>query len=393
MNVGLLDKKTPIPQTHKSKVVISGIGTGGHYFPAIVVAQELVRHDVEVILIVRKGYFEEEVVRMYGLKTFAINSQAFYGKPLFNKIVSIFSLIYSLNLLKRVTRGVIGVAFGGFGALPLILSCFINRSPFYLFEPNRMPGRVTKLFAARAKMVFVGLPLVISLKGDMVVTGIPIRQGFKSLSQPNRTKGRLQKKILFLGGSQGARRLNSLALEVQKILPREYHIVIISGTRDYDWVWNNRNDRTTVIPFTFSPWDEIQDADVVVSRSGALCGYEILSSQRPAIFIPFPFALDNHQYYNAQYFAEIGKSVVIEERDLTKEMLAEMIERTATTKVEKKSEIILDAERRITDIILRELIVKDSQSEALIPHIRSSSCLPLKEGEAASGEFDFCVPE
>ncbi len=352
MNVALLDKNNPTPQIHKSRAVISGIGTGGHYFPAIVLAQELLKHDVEVILIVRKGCFEEKVVRMYGLKTFVIHSQPFYGKSLFNKIAFIFSLVYSLNLLKRVTRGVIGIAFGGFGALPLILSCLMNRSPFYLFEPNRVPGRATRLFASRAKMVFLGLPLVVPLKGSVFVTGIPIRQGFKSLSQ-KRAKRRLQKKILFLGGSQGARRLNSLALDVQKILPREYQIVIISGKRDYSWVRNNRNGRTTVIPFTFSPWDEIQDADVVVSRSGALCGYEILSSQRPAIFIPFPFALDNHQYYNAQYFAEIGKSVVIEERDITREILAELIEKIAVRKVQK-SEIILDAEKRITNIILQE---------------------------------------
>ncbi len=349
-----MDKKKSNPQTHKPKVVISSIGTGGHYFPAIVVAQELVRHDVEVMLIVRKGHFEEKVVSMYGLRTFTIHSQAFYGKPFLYKIVSVFSLIYSIYILKKVTRGVIGIAFGGFGALPLILSCFINRSPFYLFEPNRLPGRATKLFASSAKMVFLGLPLAISLRGNVLVTGIPMRQEFKSLSRQHRTKRRLRKKVLFLGGSQGARRLNTLALEIQKILPREYQIAIISGERDYDWVLNNRNDRTTVIPFTFSPWDEIQDADVVVSRSGALCGYEILSAQRPAIFIPFPFALDNHQYYNARYFAEIGKSVVIEERDLTREVLTEMIERIANTRVERKSEVILDAEKRITDIILRE---------------------------------------
>lgn len=355
MNVDHLDKQIPMSQTHKPKVIISGVGTGGHYFPAIVVARELMRRNMEVILIVRKGCFEEEVVQMYGLKTLAITSAAFYGKPLLNKIVSIFSLVYSLNLLNTVTRGVIGIAFGGFGALPLILSCLINRSPFYLFEPNRMPGRATKLFASRAKKVFLGLPLVVSLKGSVVVTGIPVRQGFKSLSQQRRAKDRLKKKILFLGGSQGARRLNNLALEVQRILPKdEYQIVIISGARDYDWVWNTRNGRTRVISFTFSPWDEMKDADVIVSRSGALCGYEVLLSKVPAIFIPFPFALDNHQYYNAQYFTEIGNAVMIEEKDISKETLAEMIERIVRIKGEEKREMIIDAERRITDTILQE---------------------------------------
>ncbi len=354
MSMDFLKEETAISQKHMPKVIISGIGTGGHYFPAIVVAQELLRRKVEVIFLVRKGYFEEEVVRMYGLKTFVINPRAFYGKPLFNKMLSIFSLIYSLSLLNTITRGVIGMAFGGFGALPLLVSCLINRSPFYLFEPNRMPGRATRLFASRAKKVFLGLPLAIPLKGNVLVTGIPIRQGFKTLSKKISKKDRFQKKVLFLGGSQGARRLNSLALEVQKILPKEYQTVIISGPRDYNWVRSSCNRKTKVISFTFSPWDEMQDADVIVSRSGAIYGYEILSSNRLAIFIPFPFAIDNHQYYNAEYFIEIGNAVVVEEKNLTKEVLAQKIEKMSHVKVKKKSAIIFDAEKKITDIILQE---------------------------------------
>ena len=338
----------------KPKVVISGIGTGGHYFPAIVVAKELLRRKVEVIFLVRKGFFEEEIARMYGLKTFAINARAFYGKSLFCKILSIFYIIYSVLLLNTMTKRVAGIAFGGFGALPLLISCFINRSSFYLFEPNRIPGRATELFASRAKKIFLGLPLATKLKGDFIITGIPVRREFKTYVKDYRRKIRSQKQILFLGGSQGARRLNSLALEIQGILPKKYQIVIICGKRDFNWVNSRRNGRTKVIPFTSSLWEEMQDADAIVSRSGALAGYEILLSNKPVVFIPFPFAVDNHQYYNAGYFTGVGDAILLEEKNLTKELLVQRIEERLHTKVKKKIKIILDAEKRIADVIMKE---------------------------------------
>lgn len=344
---------TNVKQRVKPKIVISGIGTGGHYFPAIVVAKELLGRNVEVIFLVRKGYFEEEVARMYSLKTFAINPRAFYGKSIFSKILSIFSIIYSLYLINVISKGMVGIAFGGFGSLPLLIACLIHRSPFYLFEPNRIPGRSTKLFASRAKKVFLGLPLVTELKGNLIVTGIPIRQGFRTCVRKRLSKDGVQRKVLFLGGSQGARSLNRLALEVQKILPKEYEIVIICGKRDYKWVNNKRNGRTKVIPFTFSLWDEMQDTDVIVSRAGALAGYEILCSKIPVIFIPFPYAIDDHQYYNAEYFVKIGNAVMIRENELTEKIIVKKIKELMDTKL-KKPDITFDAEQRIAEVILKE---------------------------------------
>lgn len=347
------DRKIRWSNDRKTKVIISGIGTGGHYFPALVVAKELQRRNVEVIFLVRRGYFEEEIAREHDLDIFAINSRAFYGKSIFGKILSIFSIIYSLHSLNSLTRGVVGLAFGGFGALPLLVSCLINRSPFYLFEPNRIPGRATKLFAPRAKRVFLGLPLIPTLKGSFIITGIPIRPGFKNSSGGRIKKSKLQKKILFLGGSQGAHRLNRLALEMQGILSKEYQIIIISGNRDYIWVNSERNGRTKVIAFTNSPWDEIQNADAIISRSGALAGYEILASHRPVIFIPFPYAVDDHQYYNAEYFARIGHAIAMREEEVTGKIIMEKIRELIHAEI-TKADILLDAEKKIADVILKE---------------------------------------
>ena len=358
-NTDYTDKKPQITQkliqhvkNQRPKIIISGIGTGGHYFPAIVVAQELIKRKAKVIFLVRKGHFEEKIARMCDLETFIINPRGFYGKSILNKIFSIFSILYSFYVLNTITKDVIGIAFGGFGALPLIISCMFNRRPYYLFEPNRIPGRATKLFASRAQRIFLGLPLAAELKGNFVITGIPIRQQFKTLAEK---KVGAKKKVLFYGGSQGAQRLNRLALELQGILTEEYQIVIISGKRDYNWVNSKRNGRTTVIPFTLTPWDEMKDADLIVSRAGALVGYEILSSNKPVIFIPFPYAIDDHQYYNAEYFSKIGNAVVLREEEMTEKIVAGKIVELMHRGTKKKAEIMLGAEQQIADVILKEL--------------------------------------
>jgi len=347
------NKGIPKTKTQCLKIVISGIGTGGHFFPAIVVAQELQKRRLEVIFLVRKGYFEEEVATRYGLKTVTVKSGAFYGTSVFSKIFSILALIYSVYQIRAITRNVVGIAFGGFGALPLVISCMINRSAFYLFEPNRVPGRATKLCASKARRVFLGLGLTSRLKGGSVVTGIPIRSQFKTRLVKSRKKKKRRKKVLFLGGSQGARKLNKLALGIQKFLPKGYEIIIICGKRDYTWVNSKRNGRTKVLPFTFSPWNEMRDADVIVSRSGALAGYEILSSNIPTVFIPFPYAIDDHQYHNAEYFSLMGNAVVMREENVTEKILVEKIIRLISTK-KKKSTINLGAEKKIADIIFKD---------------------------------------
>ena len=128
------------PCVQSKTVVISGIGTGGHYFPALVVAQELVKRKKDVIFLVRRGYAEEEIAQMHGLRTFAVIPKPFYGKSLSAKIISTVVLCKSVHALNKITKHVIALAFGGFGALPLLISCMWNRSPFFLFEPNRIPG-------------------------------------------------------------------------------------------------------------------------------------------------------------------------------------------------------------------------------------------------------------
>lgn len=336
----------------KHKIVVSAIGTGGHYFPAIIVAKELIERGAEVIVLVRKGYHEDKVAQKYGLRTFAVKARAFYGKTFIAKIIAVLLFIYSSVLVVSLIKDARGIAFGGFGTLPLVLACLIKRRDFFLFEPNRKPGRATKFFASRAKAVFLGMPLVDRIKGRLFLTGIPIRPGFKMVMNAHITKKRKFNTILFLGGSGGSRTVNKLALAMQQIIPDNYELVIVSGHRDYTWVSKKSLGRTRVIAFTLTPWCEIQNADAIVARAGALAGYEILATNKPVVFIPFPYAIDDHQYHNAEYFASSANALVMrEEQAICQDVFEEISKLMSGPK--KKPNIIWDAEKHIADIIMK----------------------------------------
>lgn len=340
---------------NKRRVVIAGIGTGGHYFPALVVAQELRERNVNVIFLVRKGAPEEKVAIQYDLDHFQIQARGFFGTSLLNKCISVISIIFSIMALMTLTKGVVGVAFGGFGAIPLIIACLINRSPFFLFEPNRVPGRTTSLFAGKARRVFLGMPLVTPLGVACEITGIPLRPEFKTWGMRGKKRQSVQKTVLFIGGSQGARRLNELALAVRRLLPVDYSFIIVSGKRDFDRVSNAQDRRTRVVAFTFAPWREFAEADIIISRAGALAGYEIMASNKPVIFIPFPFAIDDHQSRNAEYFVQRGNAIVLREESLSEQRLAEMISEHLHSTGEK-ARLIRDAEKRIVGAIMKEMM-------------------------------------
>ncbi len=340
----------------KFLIIISGIGTGGHYFPALVVAEEFMKNNVDTIFLVRKGFPEDEMAQKYGLKTFYIAPKPYYGKSLLNKLNSLREVFKSVLALNRITKKCAGISFGGFGSLPLILSCMINRQIFFLFEPNCIPGRTTRMFARFAQKVFLGLPSYLSLKGNIMLTGIPVRKEFKRFTTRQNFSGK--KTILFMGGSQGAKRLNEIAIKFQQVLPKDYRIIIISGRRDFEWVNKEKDFRTDVISFTTEPWNFIAQADIVVSRAGALSGYELLTMQKAVIFVPFPYAIDNHQYYNAQFFAQMPNVKMILEKDLNEKILYEMVENLLRMQNIEKLEttkMMFDAEKVIFNTVLKEL--------------------------------------
>ncbi len=330
-------------------VIISGIGTGGHYFPALVVALEFIKHQVPIVFLVREGSPEKEIASRYGIPIRTINPRGFFGKSLRAKIESLVSILVSVVVLGSITKKSVGITFGGYGAIPLVLSCIINRCPFFLFEPNRIPGRTTRLFSKKARAIFLGLGSNSKINGKVFITGIPVRREFKREMTGNKKSD--YKTVLIYGGSQGSRFLNQMAIDIQKNLPGDFRLRIISGKRDYEWLRAKIVEPTSLVPFTLNPWDEISSCDIIVSRAGALAAYEIAVSGKPVIFIPFPYAIDNHQFYNAQYFSMLTNAVLIEEKDATSTRLIQELRKLKSGQKHAERGLIMDAETRIYRLV------------------------------------------
>ena len=273
------------------------IGTGGHIIPLLPLIPELKREDFKVFTVSRMVGVERKLVKDPDL---IITLYPFLGPKAILALIIATIRVYRFMKIKKI-RAVL--ASGSFGSVPAIVAAILLRTPYFLLELNRIPGRMVRVFATRARAVFVALPLVRGLKGRVIETGLPLRDGFKEL----KAQGDY---ILIMGGSQGARFLNHLAIYLSE--RTDEPIQVITGLRDYEWM-RKKGDGLEVIPFTEEPWAVMRSAKVVISRAGGLATYELASCQIPMILIPYPYATDDHQRINGDYYVERSGALVIEE--------------------------------------------------------------------------------
>lgn len=300
------------------------IGTGGHIFPALEVAKRLRALGVEVMCLVRKGIIEKTVMDQLPFPRLSIRAYGFAGKSLLSKIVSLWSLlgsVYRLNIFMKSNKINCLFGTGGYGMVPPILVCLWRRIPFYTLELNRRPGSVIKSFARYAKMNYLALPLDKPIKARTTVTGVPLREEFgRAVYNP------ASKVITFLGGSQGAHRLNEMAVHLTLTRP-DLSLRIVCGSKDFADIRKKlTGKKVEVIGFTEKPWHLLSNTCLAISRSGSNSLYELLTVGVPMILVPFPYAILDHQLANARYAQEHGAAYVITEDRLTFELLSQHID-------------------------------------------------------------------
>jgi UDP-N-acetylglucosamine--N-acetylmuramyl-(pentapeptide) pyrophosphoryl-undecaprenol N-acetylglucosamine transferase len=220
---------------------------------------------------------------------------------------------------------VIGV--GGYSSGPTLLMAALFRIPAMVVEPNAMPGftnRILARFVDAAALSFADAQKYFGDRG--LVTGNPVRADFARLAQKPRGD-RLN--VLIFGGSQGARAINKAMIEALPLLASKKAMLKIThqtGEPDFEMVMRAYADAgfdtADVKPFIHDMADQFERADVLICRSGATTAAEVAAAGKAAIFVPFPFATDDHQRRNAEAFERVGAGRMILQRDLTPERLA-----------------------------------------------------------------------
>ncbi|TMG34765.1 MAG: undecaprenyldiphospho-muramoylpentapeptide beta-N-acetylglucosaminyltransferase [Chloroflexi bacterium] len=304
------------------RALISGGGTGGHLFPAIAVAQALSRKDPDarVLFVGRRGGMEENVVPSYGIPFATIAAVKLdMEAPLRNWSVPFLlprALWEAAALIRRFRPDVV-LGTGGYVSGPLILTAAVGRVPIVLQEQNYLPGRTTRLLARFATEVATAYPETARyLRAKTAVTGTPVRSEFW---RPRTDFPDHPRRLLVLGGSQGAHRINeAVAAALPQLLSRpDFSVAHQTGDRDISMLEGVKAGlpegvRNRYDPFAFSPElsERIRAADLILSRAGASTLSEVSAVGVPMLLVPGPFA-GGHQRLNAEPFERAGAAIII----------------------------------------------------------------------------------
>jgi UDP-N-acetylglucosamine--N-acetylmuramyl-(pentapeptide) pyrophosphoryl-undecaprenol N-acetylglucosamine transferase len=324
--------------TSSPRVVIAGGGTGGHLYPGIAVARELLarRPDAKVTFAGTAHGIESRVVPREGFELDVIRSRGVKGKSLTDRLSG--ASLVPLGLLdgwrivsRRRPDLVIGV--GGYSSGPVVLVAALRGVPTMLLEQNAVPGLTNRLLARFVKAAAVTFDSTEEFFGQKTfVSGNPVRPEFFAAGGPDQESARDEQasvtRVLVFGGSQGAHAINLAMVEAAPQLATggpSLRLVHQTGERDVEMVrtaYRQAGLQADVEPFFFDMGRQLRDADLVVCRGGMTTFAEVAAVGRPAILIPLPTAADDHQRKNAEVLAALGAAEMLLQRDLTGPVLA-----------------------------------------------------------------------
>ncbi|WNG60214.1 undecaprenyldiphospho-muramoylpentapeptide beta-N-acetylglucosaminyltransferase [Archangium gephyra] len=360
------------------KVLIAGGGTGGHLYPGIALAEEVVtrHHANKVVFVGTERGLEARVVPREGYPLETIRAQGLKGKGLLGLIKGLLALpmafIESIRILQRQKPDVV-VGVGGYASGPVVLAAALMGIPTAVQEQNALPGLTNKVLGKFVRVVFTAFEdaarFFPSRKVQLV--GNPIRR--KLMENFLRSRVAHEKfSLLVFGGSLGARGINQRmidALEHLQDIKDQLHIIHQTGKNDLETVRKGYADKgfeaqAQVVEYIEDMSSAYAKAELVVCRAGATTLSELTVAKKASILIPFPFATDNHQEVNAHALVKAGAALMFRESELTGQQLAAEIRRLKDDpekrrQMEKKAGLLgrPEAAKELADVLV-DLMVK-----------------------------------
>jgi UDP-N-acetylglucosamine--N-acetylmuramyl-(pentapeptide) pyrophosphoryl-undecaprenol N-acetylglucosamine transferase len=326
------------------RVIISGGGTGGHIYPGISLAYEIKDRDVnnDILFVGTERGLESKLLPREGFKIIKIKARGIKRKICFENltvlVIFLVSLFQSYKILKKYKPDIV-IGTGGYVSGSVVLMAAILGIPTFIHEQNVIPGITNKFLSYVTRATFLSFNQskeYFSSKTKLIFTGNPIR--FKNIKQnTNREYEKfnldsLKKTILVLGGSRGAASINRAVLQgidlIKDVIKNNWQVLLISGQDDYDsmiQIAGEDNKIFSVQSYLYDIEKAYSLADLVICRAGATTLSEIGTYGLPAILIPYPYATRNHQKVNASVFEREGAAILILEKDLSGEKLAQVL--------------------------------------------------------------------
>ena len=315
------------------KAILAGGGTGGHVIPAIAIAQELQRrYQAEVLFIGTARGLENRLVPAAGFPLEFVKVGALNRVSLATRVKTLFDLpraVFSAGRLLNEFRPDVVIGVGGYASGPAMLAAIRKRIPTLAFEPNLVPGFANRVVARFVSAAAVHFEQTAERFRNAVVTGVPVRPAFFQI--PRKPYVQASPTLLVFGGSQGARAINqAVSQAIGPLVGRVPGLRVIhqTGERDYNDVvtaYSQAGFSAEVHKFIDDMPAFFARADLILCRSGASTVAEIAAAGKPAVFVPFPLAADDHQRRNAEAMESAGAAVVIEETRLDEVWLVDTI--------------------------------------------------------------------
>ncbi|MBB2915661.1 undecaprenyldiphospho-muramoylpentapeptide beta-N-acetylglucosaminyltransferase [Cupriavidus alkaliphilus] len=345
----------------RTLLVMAG-GTGGHVFPGLAVAQALRAQGWNVVWLGNRTGMEATLVPKHDIPMEFIQFGGLRGKGLVTKFLLPLNLLrafwQSIAALRRVRPSVV-LGMGGYITFPAGMMASLLGRPLVLHEQNSIAGLANKVLARVADRVLCAFPD--ALPGSEW-TGNPVREELAQLDAPgaryDRRDGPLR--ILVVGGSLGAAALNEVVPKAIALLPQDQRPVVThqAGARQIDTLRANYTAAQVpaqTLPFIDDMARAYADADLVICRAGAMTVSEVAAAGVAALFVPFPHAVDDHQTTNAQFLSSQGAALLVQQKDLTAEGLAQTIARLTRPQLKDMARLARglarpEATRRVAEV-------------------------------------------
>src|SRR6476469_508792 len=315
------------------RVLIAGGGTGGHVIPALAIARELkTRHHAEVLFVGTARGTENRLVPQAGFGLMRVKVGALKNVSLITRMRTLFDLpraVVDARKIIKVFNPDVVVGVGGYASGPAMAAAILMHIPTLAFEPNYVPGFANKIVGHRVSAAAVHFEQTEKYFRNAQVVGVPVRAEFFNVPALD---GNHPPTLLIFGGSQGARAINqamvAAAPAVLRQIPR-LQIIHQTGEREYNDVaaaYAQAGVKAEVSAFIDDMPAAFARADLLLCRSGASTVAEATAAGKPAIFVPFPQAADDHQRRNAEAMEQASAAVVLEETRLDEVWLVDTVE-------------------------------------------------------------------
>lgn len=349
------------------RIIVSGGGTGGHIYPAITLINNIKKlvPDAEFLYVGTKKGLEADIIPREKIPFATLEISGFERHLTMKNFAVLGKALGSMVKARQIVKSFkpdVAVGTGGYVCGPILMASALMGVPALIQEQNAIPGVTNKILAKFVNKIAVGYERAAKhfSAEKTVFTGNPIRD---DILLSTRDEGLMEfsldpskKTVLVSGGSRGAHSINKAMLEVHKHFVNNYRVQImhVTGKTEYDFVidglekmgidWQ-KTDNLSVYPYLYDMPKALAAADIAVFRAGATSLAELTARGVPSVLIPYPFAAENHQEFNARELEKNGASKVILNKDLTGEKLIKTLEEMLSS--ENKLQEMAEASRNM----------------------------------------------